>query len=240
MSVCNKAIKLITEARERDLLPAEAQFLKEHSSVCPVCAEHLAAFKTVTALMPTLLPPEVKPPIGFTDRLHERLIEQSGRLRWYAYLPHFRFRPAELAVLIMLLLCAVGIAAYFTFSEETREPQLITEQTVPADTPISIDLEYLAVRHIPTVTVTIELGEGVRFYSDYPEIAESRSHTWQGSFREGMNTLPFMVKVDRAGVWKIHTRADFEGRRHEHLIMLTSTGKTVTVALYRLPSIPMP
>ncbi len=235
MDPCKKVVLLIAASRTRDLSADEARFLKEHSAACRECAEHLTATEVVAGLLPRTLPREVPAPAGFNDRLRERLVENGRRPRWYSYLPSVRFRPLELAFVAFFVLFAAAVTIYFSVREDTAEPRLITERMVPADTPLSIDLEYLATRRIPSVVVTVELSEGVSFHSVYPEIADARSHQWKGGFDEGMNTVPFMVTVTKPGVWEIRTRADFEGWRHEHLIMITSTGRSVTMAMYRLP-----
>ncbi len=235
MSACKKTIALIAASRARDLTGDESRFLKEHTSLCRECAEHLAAAEVVSKLIPDALAREIAIPSGFSHRLRERLAEQGRQPRWYTYIPQLRLRPMELAFLAFLILSSATLTIYFSLREDPAEPHLITERMVPAEEPLSIDLEYLAVRRIPSVTVTIELDEGVTFHSVYPEIAGARSHQWIGGFEEGINAVPFMVTVNKPGVWTIRTRADFEGWRHEHLITLTSTGKMVTMAMYRFP-----
>ncbi|HOW52970.1 MAG TPA: zf-HC2 domain-containing protein [bacterium] len=235
MSVCDKTTRLIAAAMGRDLEPNEARFLKEHAAGCAACREHLAAAGAVTGMLKGLVPAEADTPLGFGDRLRDRLLDRSGRRNWYGYLPTIRFRPMELGLLAGLLLCALATVGFFYFNEEHPQPLLLTSKEVSTETPLSIDLEYLAVHPIREVAVTIELDAGVKFHSDYAEVAAARSHTWTGKFTEGMNSIPFMVTVEKPGTWQIRTRADFGGWRHEHLITLTSTGKMVTMAQYQLP-----
>ncbi len=235
MSTCDKTARLIAATRTRDLSPDEARFIREHTAACRECAAHLVASEKVAGIMHGLLPAEVSPPRRFDERLHERLIEQVHRPRWYRYVPSLPLRPLELAFLALLLFLAVTAALYVSLREEPEEPRLITERIVPAGAPISVNLEYLSVRPIQGVAVTIELGEGVAFHSTYPEVAAARLHHWNGDFMEGMNSIPFMVTISSEGVREIRTRADFEGWRHEHLITLTATGPAVSLAYYQLP-----
>ncbi len=235
MNGCDKMTRLIAAAMGRDLEPVEAQFLKEHAAACTECREHLAAAGAVTGMLKGLVPAEADTPLGFGDRLRDRLMDRSGCRNWYGYLPAIRFRPMELGLLAGLLLLALGTVGFFYFNEEHPQPLLLTSKEVSTETPLSIDLEYLAVHSIGEVAVTIELDEGVKFHSDYAEVAAARTHTWTGRFAEGMNSIPFMVTVEKPGVWQIKTRADFGGWRHEHLITLTSAGKMVTMAMYQLP-----
>lgn len=236
MKACERTVQLVAAAMGRDLERDEALFLKEHAAVCPECREHLAASDTAVGLLKGgLVPQEIDPPTIFNEHLRERLRERAGLPSWYRYLPQVRLRPFELGFLTALLLLAVGAVTFFYFHEDTPQPQLVTQKEVATDTPLSIDLEYLAVHPIAEVTVTIELDEGVAFHSDYREVATARAHTWKGRFKEGINSIPFMVTVEKPGIREIRTHADIGEWRHEHRITLTSNGKTLTMAMFRLP-----
>jgi len=93
----------------------------------------------------------------------------------------------------------------------------------------------VAKRELKNVEVSIDLGDGISFYSKNPSVNTLKKYTWRGNLTKGKNEIPFVVKIKKEGVWKINTRADFEGFSHSHRVILHAKEGKVEITYLKLP-----
>lgn len=234
MSSCSKYRELMVGWLGRALDPAAEQDLREHCAGCTACAGEFAVAQKMAQGMADLKARSVAIPENFDPALHIKLVEMqqrrsregAGRSLWGG----LRWGLAALGIAVTMTV------ALFALRQDpaSEEGTLISRAEVSAGRPITIELAYEAAQDIEQVTVTIDLDEGLSFHSAVPEISSRRTLAWTGPLVKGVNTIPFVVTVDRVGVREIRTNASYEGLVHRHRVVLAADGLTVVIAQYRL------
>gem|GEM_PF-5176499 len=100
---------------------------------------------------------------------------------------------------------------------------------------MTIRLIYTVSTPVPEAQVFIALGDGIAFETKDAELKQLRAHVWRGALHEGENAIIFAVSAQE-GMRSIETRADLDGLRHEHKILLSSEPGGTRVSYYILPA----
>ncbi|MDD3925629.1 MAG: zf-HC2 domain-containing protein [bacterium] len=114
---CRYREDMISTYMDGELLPGEAEGLREHLAACPECRRRLEELSDVRGHLQKMS--RVDPPAGFAARLHARLADEEQRRRnpWWRNLPFgipVSRRPFELAgagalVLLLALVTIHGV-----------------------------------------------------------------------------------------------------------------------------------
>ncbi len=239
MSECAKT-KEKTVAWLNGMLDETAlSLLENHCAACPACAEHLAVARRLKQALEDTVARHPAIPPSLEERIHLTLTAAASHQRKTGWMGHLRlFRPAfAVAVVLICVATIVGMIVMNQPSADTNAEKgsLVSRAEVKAGEPITIEVAYDAVHPLQQVDVTIELGEGISFFSGIPAIVSEKRLRWSGPFSEGRNTIPFVVTVERPGTWRISTTASYEGYRHRHRIVLSADEYKVVVTQYHFP-----
>ncbi len=121
----------------------------------------------------------------------------------------------------------------FLFAPDTSENgEKISESTVAAGNPVTINLVYDAVEDLENVKFSIKLDDGVSFLSSNEKIRNTRSHEWTGKLKKGKNTIPFVVKTEKNGRMEILTSAEYSNYSHKHKIVLDAQKNETKVSMF--------
>lgn len=122
----------------------------------------------------------------------------------------------------------IVFAVYFQNIENTKdEMELVSSSEVEKGEPVKITIEFESGENLENVEVHFSLDEGVRFYSENEKIRDLNEYTWTGSFKKGVNEIPFVVSLVSEGEWNINTETKFGGFQHNRKIVL-KTGQNKT------------
>lgn len=239
MSECTK-IKEKTAAWLNGTLDETSRTLWEkHCAECPSCADILKTARRLKQALRETAAYRHPIPDSVDERIHLALVAAASRRQKAEHPTPFRlFRPAMVALAILLCLVAIGgLLIRWTSSStiDVEKGTLVSRAEVKAGEPITIEIAYDAARAIQQVEVTIELGEGLSFFSGIPAIVSEKRLRWSGPLSQGRNIIPFVVTVERPGTWRIATTALYEGQRHRHRIVLLADEYKVVVTQYRFP-----
>lgn len=121
----------------------------------------------------------------------------------------------------------------FLFAPDTSENgEKISESTVAAGNPVTINLVYDASEDLENVKFSIKLGDGVSFLSSDEKIRETRSHEWIGSLKKGKNSILFVVKTEKNGRMEILTSAEYSNYSRKHKIVLDAQKNETKVSMF--------
>lgn len=143
------------------------------------------------------------------------------------------FRPVLAVAAVIAVVCSISFAV-FNNSSGKMERHLIHESTVAGNTPLTIKLVYESLTDIKNVNFSLDLDEGVVFYSENDDIRRRKSHKWTGSLKKGTNTIPFVVKTEKLGKMKIIAKARSGKFSHIQEIVLESKEKETTISMFSI------
>ncbi len=224
---CRHISDLIAESMARQLTAEESAALYAHIKNCSDCSAAYRAVNNAAALIKEHNPAEEAVPETVRAAYHKKLQQEAmcitSRQRFY---PRLVFAAAA----VLLLMLGLGAGLYLQWTDV--EKHQISQSVVAAKEPLTIRLGYTSDRAIDAVRVTIQLDEGVSFFSDEPSVNSLKEYVWEGSLIKGRNEIPFVVEVKKLGTWTIKTRAEFDGFMHRHDVELRADELNVTVTYY--------
>lgn len=142
------------------------------------------------------------------------------------FIPALAFSVAA-AVLIVF-------AVYFQNIENTKdEMELVSSSEVEKGEPVKITIEFESSEDLENVEIAFSLDKGVRFYSENEKIKNLNEYTWTGSFKKGINGVPFVVSLLSEGEWNIKTETKFGGFQHNRKIVLKTSQNKTAVYIYK-------
>lgn len=136
-----------------------------------------------------------------------------------------------------LFLFVFVAAVFFVIKPGNEKMELVSSTETEQGKPVKIVLEYESDRDISGVEVLFKLEKGVRFYSENEKIRNLDEFVWTGDLKKGLNRIPFVVDLVEEGSWNILTQAGFDGFKHRHKIVLTSSNGKVAVYLYKVQNL---
>lgn len=142
---------------------------------------------------------------------------------------YFRTILATAASLVLVL--SIILAGY-GFSTNSVDRKLVFESTVPSGKPLTIKLKYDASGDFENVKFSIDLDDGVSFFTKNSEIKNKRSHIWEGSLKKGQNIIPFVVSTEKTGKMKIKAKAEYNNFSHLQEIVLDAKETSVSVSMF--------
>lgn len=167
---------------------------------------------------------------AFDSQLFERLqkIEDVKVVRKEnkRFIPALAFSVAA-AVLIVF-------AVNFQNIENTEdEMELVSSSEVEKGEPVKITIEFESTEDIENVEISFRLDDGVRFHSDNEKIKNLNEYTRTGSFKKGVNPVPFVVSLVSEGESRIITETKFSGYIHNRTIVLKTVNEKTAVYVYK-------
>jgi len=237
MSECSKIEKLLKSYLNSSVSRDEIESIEKHTASCEVCRERYEAVKNADEILDSHTPKEDDALSGFDESFHLKLVELNEKLKVREKPSLFKSKRR----LFFLFGTAFAIFLLFTVAyvansnSENHSPMLISKSVVKAGKPFTIKLKYHSERDIKNVNVNVFLEKGVAFYSQNPEIKSLRQYKWTGDLKRGLNEIPFVITVEKIGVWDIDTVAEFQGFTHSHRITLTADDERVAIAYYSFP-----
>ena len=163
----------------------------------------------------------------FQKRINARLEEIAAIRKRRA-----KFIALSRAVSAVAAIFAIVFFIFLFAPDTTEKGEKISESTVAAGDPVTINLVYDAAEDLENVKFFIELGEGVSFLSSNEKIRNTRTHQWTGNLKKGKNSIPFVVKTDRDGRMEINTSAEYGKYLHKHKIVLDAQKNETKVSMF--------
>lgn len=145
-----------------------------------------------------------------------------------------RFLKPVLSVAASLIIISVLCLVLFNSETGKNERYLIHESTVAGNVPLTIKLVYESADDLKNVKFSLDLDEGVSFYSENPEIKSRKSHEWTGGLKKGTNSIPFVVETSRLGKMKILARARSGKFSHTQEIVLFAKEKETVISMFSI------
>lgn len=145
---------------------------------------------------------------------------------------HFRMMLA-VAASVLVVITSMIIAGYNS-DDNSVQRTLVHESTVRSGKPVTIKLKYNAQDNFKNVKFSIDLDEGVAFFTKDSEIKSMRSHSWEGSLKKGENVIPFVVNTSRKGKMKITAKAEYDDFSFVNEIILEAGESTISVSMFSL------
>jgi len=174
--------------------------------------------KTVTALHMKL--------VELSESAKKEAVETPSRFGWFKIATSF----AVVALIVVsVLLFKSHPDVNSDFPDSSRH--LIAQSEVKPG-PITISLNFDAPEALNGVHFAISLPDGVHFDTANKELATVQHHEWENSLKRGDNTIPFVVALQKSGVYTISVTAEYGGFQHTQEIVLTATEKSVKIAYY--------
>lgn len=186
--------------------------------------------KILSELIATGKKEKITVPLNVKASLHNKLNAVSIKNR--SKFSYF-IKPVLAVAAVIAVVCSISFAVYMNSSEK-MERHLIHESTVAGGRPVTIRLVYNAVDDMKDVRFSLDLDDGISFYSDNPEIKSRKNHEWKGGLKKGTNSIPFVVKTDRLGKMKIIAKAVAGKFRHTQEIVLEAREKETVVSMFVL------
>ncbi len=138
-----------------------------------------------------------------------------------------------IAASVLVVISSMIIMGYDP-SDNSVQRTLVHESTVGSGKPVTIKLKYNSKSDLENVDFSIDLDEGVAFFSQDPSISALRSHSWKGTLKKGENEIPFVVKTSRKGVMKIRTKAQYSDFSFMHEIVLDAKESSIDVSMFMI------
>lgn len=111
--------------------------------------------------------------------------------------------------------------------------ELVSSSEVEKGEPVKITIEFESTEELSDVEISFRLDEGVRFYSDNEKIKALSDYVWKGSFKKGVNPVPFVVSLVSEGESRIITETEFGGYIHNRTIVLKTLSEKTAVYIYK-------
>ncbi|HNW82469.1 MAG TPA: hypothetical protein PKG52_06185 [bacterium] len=143
-----------------------------------------------------------------------------------------RFVPV-LAFSIAAALLIVFAVSFYKIDNKKDEMELVSSSEVAKGEPVKITIEFESSENIENVEVHFSLDEGVRFYSENEKIRDLNEYIRTGSFKKGINEIPFVVSLVSEGEWSINTETKFGGFQHNRKIVLKTGQNKTAVYIYK-------
>jgi hypothetical protein len=143
------------------------------------------------------------------------------------------FRPVLAVAAVVAVVCSISFAVFYSSSEKT-ERHLIHESTVAGGKPVTIKLVYESLTDIKNVSFSLDLDDGVKFYSENDYIRSRKRHEWKGSLKKGSNTIPFVVETEKLGKMKIIAKARSGKFNHIQEIVLVTKEKETVISMFSI------
>ena len=170
----------------------------------------------------------VTPELRF--RLHEKLSELSSEKKDKGLNLKMVLAIAASVIVVFSLIMTIG----YGHNGNSVQRTLVYESTVGSGKPVTIKLRYNSKSDLENVSFSIDLDEGVSFFSKNSSISSLRSHSWKGSLKKGDNEIPFVVKTSRMGMMKIRTKAQYSDFSFIHEIVLNADESSVNVSMFAI------
>jgi len=148
---------------------------------------------------------------------------------------HFRMVLA-VAASVLVVITSIILVSYDS-NDNSVQRKLVNESTVKSGKPVTIKLKYDAKDYFKNVKFSIDLDEGIAFFTKDSEIRSMRSHSWEGSLQKGENVIPFVVNTSRKGKMKIITKAEYNDFSFENEIILDAGESLITVSMFSLDTV---
>jgi len=111
--------------------------------------------------------------------------------------------------------------------------ELVSSSEVEKGEPVKITIEFESTEDIENVEISFKLDDGVRFHSDNEKIKALNSYVRKGSFKKGVNPVPFVVSLVSEGESRIITETKFGGYIHNRTIVLKTLNEKTAVYIYK-------
>ena len=157
-------------------------------------------------------------------RLEEIAVQKRNRAKFIALSKYATGAVAAIFVIVFAVL--------FFAPGKTENGEKISESTVAAGNPVTINLVYDAAEDLENVRFFIELDDGISFLSSNEKIRNIRTHEWTGSLKKGKNSIPFVVKTEKNGRMEIITSAEYSNYSHKHKIVLDAQKNETKVSMF--------
>lgn len=235
---CNEAKSKFFEFLRGELEKEQVTEIQEHLNSCLSCQKDFASAKLAHSLIRADSELRTELPVGFEENLHSRLVEAAFESkkgekedREWRFIKWRSIAIMTAAMVLIMLGVAVGFylgvknpSARDTKSPAVKEPSFnnvsVTAAVVPVGRPIKMKLTFNSEVELANVNFSIVLPQGVSFETSDNEVAGLRELKWQNTLNEGKTEIPFVVKAEIPGKWKIYASAEKEGVRHTHEIIL--------------------
>lgn len=145
---------------------------------------------------------------------------------------HFKMILA-VAASVLVVITSMIIAGY-NLNDSSVQRKLVYESTVNSGKPVTIKLKYNAVDDLENVKFSIDLDEGIAFFTKDTGIQSLKSYSWKGSLKKGENVIPFVVSTSRKGEMKIIAKAEFNDFSFVNEIILEAGESVTAVSMFSL------
>lgn len=140
--------------------------------------------------------------------------------------PVFAFSAAAVILIVFAI-------SFFTVDAPKDEMELVSSSEVEKGQPLKITIQFESGEDLENVEISFKLDKGVRFYSENEQVSDLNEYVWKGSFKQGVNEVPFIVSLVSEGEWNINTETKFGGYVHNRKIVLKTGQNMTAVYIYK-------
>lgn len=173
---------------------------------------------------------QLKVPTDLKKKVRCRLKEVSDKKRSKF---NYFLMPA-LSVAASLIIVFAFCFHYFNNETGSNQRYLVHQSTVEGKKPVTVKLVYDSTNDLKNVDFSLDLDEGVSFYSEKTEIRNKKSHEWRGDLKKGVNTIPFVVETNKQGRMKIIAKAVSGKFSHTYEIILEAKEKETVISMFAI------
>ncbi len=218
--------------------------IQNHLNECPECSAYFEKSKQLSVLFKTgkKLNADYSDHTEFKNSLKpklEKALNNRERKLTVHSNPYNKIKHVFAVAAAVLLL--LGTVIFFENSSKIDFPNngtLISKTEANKGEPVKITLEYEASEAMKNVNIEFNLDKGISFDSSSEKIRSLKNFIWKGDLKKGKNEIPFVVTVDKKGVWNIDTNAIFSRYSHRHKIIIDARYEKIVIAQYELPREP--
>lgn len=149
-----------------------------------------------------------------------------------------RPRISRIPVIVFSVSALFLIAFSFLFysvpdAADEDNMELVSSSEAEKGEPVKITIEFESTEDIENVEISFKFDDGVRFHSDNEKIKALNSYVRKGSFKKGVNPVPFVVSLVSEGESRIITETKFGGYIHNRTIILKTLNEKTAVMQFK-------
>jgi len=236
MKKCTDVKIQIEEYLNKEISKPALDELLPHINSCPECRKYYEKIVKIREFFSEDCEQLHQLPETFDTSLHQRLVVISQNRKEKEGLFSFVKEFLSLKGALIATLSLFITMTFVFYKIDSSSKPTISHSTSTYGEPVAIRLEYYAENAVKDAVFSIDLDDGIAFYSKkYSKINLLRKHSWHGSLKKGKNSLPFVVKVNNVGKMNITAKAIFEGHKHSHKLEIEVLDKIIKVTRYTFP-----
>lgn len=168
------------------------------------------------------------------DEFERTLFEKLQKVENEVQKPRIRRVPA-IVFSVSALFLIVFTFLFYSVPDAADEDvlELVSSSEAEKGEPVKITIEFESTEDLENVEISFRLDDGVRFHSDNEKIKALNSYVWKGSFKKGVNPVPFVVSLVSEGESRIITETKFGGYIHNRTIVLKTLNEKTAVMQFK-------